>query len=202
MFGQPLIISLWPSFCNAQRHFKLSFCSHCGSVSNQKEIWYRGMDSVRSLHSCLQTWSQVFSDFQVPTQKRINKSILIFSLPIHCIITVSFLKVLCFGCVNLTSFACHVIQEMSFAKLLWKLLLYISLCRWMFCGGRSLDKFIQMAWDSGPIWRTAWTLWWCLELLDWWWLWLLWGLAGHLDTPSPSSHLLSCWPLFCMLRYY
>jgi len=56
-----------------QRHFKLSFCSHCGSVSNQNEIWYRGMDSVRSLHSCLQTWSQVFSDFQVPTQKRINK---------------------------------------------------------------------------------------------------------------------------------
>jgi hypothetical protein len=70
-----------------QRHFKLSFCSHCGSVSNQNEIWYRGMDSVRSLHSCLQTWSQVFSDFQVPTQKRINKSILIFSLPIDCIIT-------------------------------------------------------------------------------------------------------------------
>jgi hypothetical protein len=53
-----------------------------------------------------------------PTQKRINKSILIFSLPIDFIITISFLQVLCFGCVNLTSFACHAIQEMSFAKLL------------------------------------------------------------------------------------
>jgi hypothetical protein len=95
-----------------QTHFKLSFCSHCGSVSNQNEIWYRGMDSVRSLHSCLQTWSQVFSDFQVPTQKRINKSIYWF---FHCQLIVSsqFLsyKLFCFGCVNLTSFVCHVIRK-------------------------------------------------------------------------------------------
>ena len=46
--------------------------------------------------------------------------------------------------------------------------------RWLFRWRWLVKKCISLETDNWALGGETWTLWWCLEVLDWWWTWLFW----------------------------
>lgn len=58
----------------------------------------------------------------------------------------------------------------------WNFLLYHN--RWMLCWRWMVEKCIPMERNCWTLGRETRTLWWCLDVLDWWWSWPFWIFSG------------------------
>jgi len=46
--------------------------------------------------------------------------------------------------------------------------------RWLLCWGWMVEKRISLEGKHWTLGGETWALWWCLDVLDWWWTWILW----------------------------
>jgi len=57
---------------------------------------------------------------------------------------------------------------------IWQWYFSLRCIRWLFCWRRMVKKCISMEGNCWTMGGETWALWWCLDVLDWWWTWLLW----------------------------